>query len=922
MEQSTDKKLVLTISQAIQQQLPSVAIPLDVHFDDVRNTIRVYMRQHPEVFWFSHQYRFDESAHILYFKYNFAPQKKYFFEKEIKKTVECLFQPNRLMRLSDLEKVAYVYKWIVNNTIYNEYSSFNQTIFSVLINRNSVCTGYAKSAQYLLRLLGIESELVFGKFHADKSDVGRHGWNIVKIEGEWYHVDFCLADPSLRYLLNSDEIPIEHNDLLWNYFCKSTEYVLRNRSIEFAETYPKCVKSIDKLFDIQLLEPQDYLVVCKSDSGTTAKVFLDSYNKDRVVKISRNNRPLIDNETKILQRLKGCNHIVQYKGHNEGGIVLEQLTTWGELLNSHYYNPNEEQLKDILIQLAEGLIECRNMGITYTDIHYNNVFVSKDGTFKWGDFGIAYTSTSDGHLPPQMIGDDGIALGSRWFMAPETYHNRIYTETSAIYSMAMLAYFVMNDMRPPFWTGEEYQNEALAQRLNGNEIPAPVFINRYKDLWQLIRKILSYSADLRPCSYEDFISQIATDYAIIDGISDVDQEYSQMEEMDYENPIFIDATNDDCIDYSFASTEYIVPKHAIPIDDSPQFTSTMGGWGDGIIHDSDSFACTRIDDSPQFTSTMGGWGDGIIHDSDSFACTRGIGDWNGTIERPLIRESYGFTESKPTEKRSIWNKLFGKKEKTELVNASAYAPREIIRHKHFIIRIFIHRLEEIGVIDQIVSDIDKMAVKMANKPLDIPIKKGDKITIHLAMTGGIAIDEPIQEFTWMGHYIECDFGCELTNRNLTSTLGKTIVAINNVPCGDLKFTIDVVSVETSKVYAPVERRRYSKIFISYAHADYSQVRGIAEGCKMNGSDYFFDRHTLQAGDIFKDKILHYIDNADLFVLCWTKNAAKSEWVQIERKHALELIEKGNHQLTIYPLSMPPEAPLPADMSDKYNFATL
>ena len=190
------------------------------------------------------------------------------------------------------------------------------------------------------------------------------------------------------------------------------------------------------------------------------------------------------------------------------------------------------------------------------------------------------------------------------------------------------------------------------------------------------------------------------------------------------------------------------------------------------------------------------------------------------------------------------------------------------------------------------------------------------------MTDGVTIDEPIQEFTWRGYYIECDFGCELINGKLCSVLGKAIVAINNVPCGDLKFTTDIISTERSKIYAPVETRRYSKIFISYAHADYSQVKGIAEGCKMNGSDYFFDRHTLQAGDIFKDKILQYIDNADLFVLCWSKNAAESEWVQIERKHALELIERGNHQLAIYPLSMPPEAPLPEDMSDKYNFATL
>ena len=123
-------------------------------------------------------------------------------------------------------------------------------------------------------------------------------------------------------------------------------------------------------------------------------------------------------------------------------------------------------------------------------------------------------------------------------------------------------------------------------------------------------------------------------------------------------------------------------------------------------------------------------------------------------------------------------------------------------------------------------------------------------------------------------------------------------------------------------YAKVDTRRYSRIFISYAHADYIQVRGIAEGCKINGSDYFFDRHTLKAGDLFKEKILQYIDNADLFVLCWSKNAAESKWVEIERKHAIELIEGGKSQLALYPLSMPPEAPLPEDMSEKYNFVSL
>ena len=371
-----------------------------------------------------------------------------------------------MKHLSDLEKVAYVYKWIVNNTTYNEYSSFNQTIYSVLINRNSVCTGYAKTAQYLLGMIGIQSELVFGKFHADKSNGGRHGWNIVKIHDDWYHVDFCLADPSLKHLLNSDETPIERDGLIWNYFCKTTEYVLKNRSIEFVNSYPECVKSLDGCFTITLAKAQERTAVCKSDSGTSAKVYIDSFDKDSVIKKIRNNPHLIDNEVKMLQRLKGCKHIVKLKGRIDDGVVLEQLSPWSELLNSHYYHPNEAQLKGIIIQLTEGLIECKNKGITYSDIHYNNVFVSKDGTYKWGDFGIAFSSTADGHLPSQMIGADGVALGSRWFMAPETYRDGIFTESSAIYSLAMVAYFVMNNMHPPFWTNEEHRQNTLVQQLN------------------------------------------------------------------------------------------------------------------------------------------------------------------------------------------------------------------------------------------------------------------------------------------------------------------------------------------------------------------------------------------------------------------------------------------------------------------------
>ena len=913
MATQQDNITIERVEKAIMGFAPMVALGSETAFDDVRRTIRIFMRKHPEIFWFSHQYLYDENTGILRFKYNFTEDKADFFKREIGKVVKYDFQIDYVKSLSEIERLVYVYKWIANRTTYNEYSSFNQTIYSVLVNRNSVCTGYAKTAQYLLNLVGIESELVFGKFHSDKSEHGRHGWNIVKINDKWYHIDFCLADGTLSYLLSKDESPIENNSILWNYFGVPTDKILSNRSIEFIETLPECKDTILGFPEVELCKPRKQLICCKSDSGTSSRIYLDSSNKNRVIKVSRNDQTeLLNNEAATLSMLCDCQHIIKSYGLNESGLSLEQLTPWSELLNSHYYNPTESDLRNILCQLIEGLIECKDNGISYSDIHYNNVFVTRNGIYKWGDFGIAFPYQSHGKLPPEMIGGNGKAKGSYWFMAPETYHQNVFTEASAIYSVAMMAYFIMNDMRPPFWTDDEHQQEALVQRLNGRDIPKPVFYDRFRNLWPIIHKALSFPLGNRFRGFTDFRICICAN--IGDNGSASSCKYKP-EEDNYRYGYSHSKPTDD----SYAATKGI----DLSVEDYRDFASTKRErWGDGAIHDIDSFARTcGVGDShiPPFIN-------------DDFATTaapnfKSAADSESEYSSHSQKSrtggaTYGICESQPTEKRSIWSKLFGKKEKSVMVNASAYAPAEISPYRYFIVRVFVHLPEESKRIDQSVKDIDKTAIKKANKPLGISAKEGDRITVQLSLTDGIRIDEPMQNGIWRGRYMEFDFGCELVKNNLYTGLGKAIIAINNAPCGDLKFTIDVVMTAPQKVYAPVETRRYSKIFISYAHADYSQVRGIAEGCKMNGTDYFFDRHTLRPGDIFKDKILEYIDNADLFVLCWSKNAAESKWVQIERKYALELIERGNHQLAIYPLSMPPEAPLPADMSDKYNFATL
>ena len=147
--------------------------------------------------------------------------------------------------------------------------------------------------------------------------------------------------------------------------------------------------------------------------------------------------------------------------------------------------------------------------------------------------------------------------------------------------------------------------------------------------------------------------------------------------------------------------------------------------------------------------------------------------------------------------------------------------------------------------------------------------------------------------------------------------------VNGAPVGRMMFKTKVVDDNPRISYSNIECKRYYKIFISYSHEDEERVKYLAEAYKAQGVDYFFDRHYLKAGDVYPMKIKQYIDSADLFILCWSKNAAKSDYVNLERHQALALaypqVNIQEASITIHPISIKPRAEYPEDMNKVYNF---
>lgn len=115
--------------------------------------------------------------------------------KKVEDIVATLIRPN----MSDYQKALALHNWLTMNANY-DYTYSNYTASGVLLKGKGVCQSYALAYQLLLDEVGIPNCLEHGENHV---------WNMIKLDGEWYHVDVTWDDPG------------EGGFERWDYFCVS-----------------------------------------------------------------------------------------------------------------------------------------------------------------------------------------------------------------------------------------------------------------------------------------------------------------------------------------------------------------------------------------------------------------------------------------------------------------------------------------------------------------------------------------------------------------------------------------------------------------------------------------------------------------------------------------------------------------------------
>ncbi len=206
------------------------------------------------------------------------------------------------------------------------------------------------------------------------------------------------------------------------------------------------------------------------EMGTTPESYYEDQKKRAI------------DEIRIMDQLKSPHivhindfHVVE-KGDFEGFYILirmDLLTSLANVMKNHVNDTQakaEELAKKVALDICEALILCQKQNVIHRDIKPQNVFMSDNGEFYLGDFGVAKSLSE---LMSTLS-----CKGTAQYIAPEVGLGN-YDHRADLYSLGLLLYQLLNHRRMPFCpphpntqTFDDGEN-ASNRRFAGEPVPAP-----------------------------------------------------------------------------------------------------------------------------------------------------------------------------------------------------------------------------------------------------------------------------------------------------------------------------------------------------------------------------------------------------------------------------------------------------------------
>lgn len=223
---------------------------IKIHTDQevLGKLIRMILADHPEIFWTEGSYQFlDYGPYIvLQPDYNCDASVKQQRAQEIENEVTRALEQIQA-GTSQYEYVKNTFTYLIDTVDYVTGAPDNQNIYSSLVNKQTVCAGYAKATQYLLQRMGMTALYVTGSV----VDRGDHAWNIVQCDGEYYQVDTTFGDPNFMDY-DAEQMETLPGEFMHDYYylCCNDEMMYRDRTVDAEFQVPVCSSSTYNYYEM------------------------------------------------------------------------------------------------------------------------------------------------------------------------------------------------------------------------------------------------------------------------------------------------------------------------------------------------------------------------------------------------------------------------------------------------------------------------------------------------------------------------------------------------------------------------------------------------------------------------------------------------------------------------------------------------
>lgn len=220
--------------------------PENIKNDQIHKIAKYVDYDHPEIFWFQYgtivYHRQDDGVVTkIELKYRMSKEEAQKRKQQIDAAVEK-FTETINNNMSDYDIALRVYENIIQLIDYDTLGLEEQekdkekyekpddlrSIYGVIVNKKAVCAGYAKATQYFLQMYGIECTYISNQGHA---------WNLVKLDGDYYHLDTTWGDHS-----DTKASKNISNEIDYDCFCITTEEVknLKDHKLDQVIPLPMC----------------------------------------------------------------------------------------------------------------------------------------------------------------------------------------------------------------------------------------------------------------------------------------------------------------------------------------------------------------------------------------------------------------------------------------------------------------------------------------------------------------------------------------------------------------------------------------------------------------------------------------------------------------------------------------------------------